>query len=275
MKPSQTHGIRLPRLQPGFTLAELAIVLVIVGFLLGGIMAMFSSQTDTRKWNDTQSRLEAARDAILGFAIANGRLPCPANSTSAGAEVRQSQAACVVRWAMPTIITGALSQASPTAYCRQLPLAISQSIRKDSPWTLGATAFTTRFPESPHRRLERPRQLHQREHDENEQRFNVALRSGRMRVCDRNLAWQLPAVLQRGRHEFGHQSKDRGRRFCIPRARTGWGKSRQGQTRYKMETRRAPTMRFSSAIRPRRRRTRTASSTIRCCGYRSARCTRS
>jgi type II secretory pathway pseudopilin PulG len=77
-----------PRLEPGFTLAELAIVLVIVSFLLGGMMAMFSSQTDTRKWNDTQSRLEAARDAILGFAIANGRLPCPANSTSAGAEVR-------------------------------------------------------------------------------------------------------------------------------------------------------------------------------------------
>ena len=88
MKPSQTHAIRLAALQSGFTLAELAIVLVIVSFLLGGMMAMFSSQQDTRRWNDTQSRLEAARDAILGFAIANGRLPCPANSTSAGAEVR-------------------------------------------------------------------------------------------------------------------------------------------------------------------------------------------
>ena len=94
MKPSQTHGVPLPRLQRGFTLAELAIVLVIVGFLLGGMMAMFSSQTDTRKWNETQSRLEAARDAILGFAIANGRLPCPANSTSAGAEVRQASGVC-------------------------------------------------------------------------------------------------------------------------------------------------------------------------------------
>jgi prepilin-type N-terminal cleavage/methylation domain-containing protein len=82
--------MHLPRLRRGFTLAELAIVMVIVTFLLGGMMAMFSSQTDQRKWNDTQSRLEAARDAILGYAIANGRLPCPANSTSAGAEVRQA-----------------------------------------------------------------------------------------------------------------------------------------------------------------------------------------
>jgi prepilin-type N-terminal cleavage/methylation domain-containing protein len=90
MKLSQAHAIRLPRLQPGFTLAELAIVLVIVSLLLGGMMAMVSSQTDQRNWNDTQSRLEAARDAILGYAIANGRLPCPANSGSAGAEVQVS-----------------------------------------------------------------------------------------------------------------------------------------------------------------------------------------
>ena len=94
-----------PRLEPGFTLAELAIVLVIVSFLLGGMMAMFSSQQDTRKWNDTQSRLEAARDAILGFAIANGRLPCPAaykDATSVGTEVRQASGTCGVAPHNPT-----------------------------------------------------------------------------------------------------------------------------------------------------------------------------
>jgi prepilin-type N-terminal cleavage/methylation domain-containing protein len=80
--------------QAGFTLAELAIVLVIVSFLLGGTMAMVSTQTEQRNWNDTQRGLEAARDAILGYAIANGRLPCPANSTSAGAEVRQGSGVC-------------------------------------------------------------------------------------------------------------------------------------------------------------------------------------
>lgn len=68
-------------------------VLVIVALLLGGVMAMVSAQTEQRKWKDTQSQLEAARDALLGYAIANGRLPCPANSTSNGLEVRQSSAA--------------------------------------------------------------------------------------------------------------------------------------------------------------------------------------
>lgn len=97
MKRLLPHAIFLPRLQPGFTLAELAIVLVIVSFLLGGTMAMISAQTEQRYWNDTQSRLEAARDAILGYAIANGRLPCPAmyqDATSVGTEVRQASGVC-------------------------------------------------------------------------------------------------------------------------------------------------------------------------------------
>jgi type II secretory pathway pseudopilin PulG len=90
MKPIQTSSIRLRRQQPGFSLAELAVVLLIVGFLLGGMLTVFSAQMEQRKWSETRSRLEAARDALLGYAIANGRLPCPANSTSAGAEVRQA-----------------------------------------------------------------------------------------------------------------------------------------------------------------------------------------
>lgn len=97
MKQVQARGIRLPRLLAGFTLAELAIVLVIVSFLLGGTMAMVSAQTEQRYWTDTQSRLEAARDAILGYAIANGRLPCPAmyqDATSVGTEVRQASGVC-------------------------------------------------------------------------------------------------------------------------------------------------------------------------------------
>jgi prepilin-type N-terminal cleavage/methylation domain-containing protein len=92
VKPLQAHRIHL-RLQTGFTLAELAIVMVVVALLLGGMMAMVTAQSEQRKWGDTQSQLEAARDALLGYAIANGRLPCPANSTSNGLEVRQSGAA--------------------------------------------------------------------------------------------------------------------------------------------------------------------------------------
>jgi prepilin-type N-terminal cleavage/methylation domain-containing protein len=72
----------------GFTLVELAVVLTIVTFLLGSLMYTLSAQSDQRGREDTRRRLEHARELILAFSIVNGRLPCPARSTSAGAEVR-------------------------------------------------------------------------------------------------------------------------------------------------------------------------------------------
>ena len=70
----------------GFTLVEMAVVLAIIGFLLVMGMYTLSAQTEQRAREETQRRLEQARDALLGFAVANGRLPCPASSTSSGVE---------------------------------------------------------------------------------------------------------------------------------------------------------------------------------------------
>src|SRR5919204_6138367 len=74
--------------QIGFTLVELAVVLTIVAFLLASLMYTLSAQTEQRNFDDTRRRLEQARELVLSFAIVNGRLPCPARSNSAGAEVR-------------------------------------------------------------------------------------------------------------------------------------------------------------------------------------------
>jgi prepilin-type N-terminal cleavage/methylation domain-containing protein len=72
----------------GFTLTELAVVFTIISLLLATALYTLSAQTEQRNFQDTQRRLEAARELILGFVVANGRLPCPARSTSAGNEVR-------------------------------------------------------------------------------------------------------------------------------------------------------------------------------------------
>ena len=66
----------------GFTLAELAIVLVIVGLLLGGLMVPLSAQTDNKARHDNDKAMADIHDALVGFAIANGRLPCPALATT-------------------------------------------------------------------------------------------------------------------------------------------------------------------------------------------------
>jgi len=69
----------------GFSLVELAVSLAIIALLLAGALIPLSTQVDVRNSNDTQRSMESIRDAIYGFAQANGRLPCPANGgTPAG-----------------------------------------------------------------------------------------------------------------------------------------------------------------------------------------------
>jgi prepilin-type N-terminal cleavage/methylation domain-containing protein len=70
----------------GFTLIELAIVLFVVALLLSGMLLPLAAQQDIRNYGDTQKILTEARDALLGFAITNDRLPCPASATSNGVE---------------------------------------------------------------------------------------------------------------------------------------------------------------------------------------------
>ena len=68
----------------GFTLTELAVVFAIVALLLAAGLFTLSAQTEVRNFEETRRRLELARELLLGFALVNGRLPCPA--TTSGAE---------------------------------------------------------------------------------------------------------------------------------------------------------------------------------------------
>lgn len=74
------------RNQRGFTLAEIAIVLSIVLLLLGGMLMGLSAQIDNRNRSETQALINDTVAALLGFAAANGRLPCPAIGGSKGNE---------------------------------------------------------------------------------------------------------------------------------------------------------------------------------------------
>lgn len=74
----------------GFTLVELSIVLVIVALLIGGMLVSLSVQQDIRSTSETTKQLDETREALIGFAVANGRLPRPAASPTDGTE----RAAC-------------------------------------------------------------------------------------------------------------------------------------------------------------------------------------
>ena len=72
--------------QNGFTLVELAIVLVIVGVLLGGFIGTLASRIESTQRSNTQEQLEDIKLALLGYAGAQGRLPCPALTATSGQE---------------------------------------------------------------------------------------------------------------------------------------------------------------------------------------------
>lgn len=72
--------------QRGFSLIEISIVLIIAGLALGAGLAALGPQIKERRFTQTQSQLNSTADAILGFAMTNGRLPCPATPTSNGLE---------------------------------------------------------------------------------------------------------------------------------------------------------------------------------------------
>ncbi len=72
------------RLQAGFSLLELAIVLLIVGLMLGGLIMPLSARMDQQKVETTRRQLEQVRQALVGYALARDALPCPATPASDG-----------------------------------------------------------------------------------------------------------------------------------------------------------------------------------------------
>lgn len=67
-----------PRLRrSGFTLVELTIVLFIVGMLIAGLVGPVQVQLEARDRRATLADMEAAVEALYGFALTNRRLPCP------------------------------------------------------------------------------------------------------------------------------------------------------------------------------------------------------
>ena len=72
--------------QTGFTLVEIAIVLLIVTILLGYTVAMFPRQQELKQYRAVDRQMDEVMEAIIGYAQVNGRLPCPAQPDDAGLE---------------------------------------------------------------------------------------------------------------------------------------------------------------------------------------------
>jgi len=72
----------------GFTLVEMAVVLVILGLLLSALIIPISTQIDQRNYAETRKSLDEIREALIGYGLTRGYLPCPAISALNGLEDR-------------------------------------------------------------------------------------------------------------------------------------------------------------------------------------------
>lgn len=72
--------------EAGYTLIELMVAMLIIAVLAAGITIPLSAQLQMRRAEETRRTLDEARDALLGFMAAHGRLPCPATNASRGEE---------------------------------------------------------------------------------------------------------------------------------------------------------------------------------------------
>lgn len=80
--------------EKGFSLIEMAMVLLILGTLMGGALVAVSQTTENSRRTTARNQLREVETALYGFAQVHGRLPCPALHNNNGYEAL-SGGACI------------------------------------------------------------------------------------------------------------------------------------------------------------------------------------
>jgi type II secretory pathway pseudopilin PulG len=117
----------------GFTLAELAVAALIISLLTTSVVYTFSARMDQRSYEDNRRRLDRARELVLAFVAAKGRLPCPARCSNwpscdtgtyaSSDEVRDAATGKCEAGGVQDYYGGTLSAGPPTVVGGLLPAA--------------------------------------------------------------------------------------------------------------------------------------------------------
>jgi len=71
--------------EQGFTLIELAIVMLVLTILAAGLLLPLTTNIEIKRYEATQKILEEARESLIGFAMSNSTTPCTCGYISSGA----------------------------------------------------------------------------------------------------------------------------------------------------------------------------------------------
>jgi type II secretory pathway pseudopilin PulG len=78
MKSLTPHRMRLA----GFSLVEMAIVILIAGIMMGAGLSLLAVKQEAAKWDATQKHQEVIKQALINYLGKNKRLPCPVDPAS-------------------------------------------------------------------------------------------------------------------------------------------------------------------------------------------------
>lgn len=95
---NQHSHLVVARTTGGFSILEMAVVLLILSALLGGMLVSLSEVQESRNRGAAELQITEQVEALYGFAQANGRLPCPATAASGGFEAPLGGGACTQRF---------------------------------------------------------------------------------------------------------------------------------------------------------------------------------
>jgi len=101
------------RFQRGFSLVELSIVLVIVGLLVGTVATPLSNSIKQARYKRTNTQLSNIREALHGYLISTGRLPCPVDiyATQPGDGLNETECS-IQHGALPAASLGLMGERS-------------------------------------------------------------------------------------------------------------------------------------------------------------------
>ncbi|MGJ8689561.1 MAG: prepilin-type N-terminal cleavage/methylation domain-containing protein [Gammaproteobacteria bacterium] len=95
IKYKQTsEGVLSLRKSGGFSLIEMAMVMLILGFLLAGLFTALGESDTNRRRSEAKTQIDNIVEALYGFAQTTGRIPCPAIATSNGLESVRANTSC-------------------------------------------------------------------------------------------------------------------------------------------------------------------------------------
>ncbi|MEM6984989.1 MAG: type II secretion system protein, partial [Pseudomonadota bacterium] len=94
------------RVQTGFSLLELTVVLIVVSTLLSGLVMPLSAARERQDRAAQKAQLLDIESALLGHLLARGRLPCAATSASRGEEAASATGCAAYAGFVPVVALG-------------------------------------------------------------------------------------------------------------------------------------------------------------------------